>query len=120
MRNFVNNPLIELSGDQIADGNLLKLLTQPLYVVLVKVDLLSKLQNHLLVKHRVVSLESIPERAFRERSFSDLELSSHLTRVYQRFLPVDRSAISLLNNVEALRSGSDFFCTGQRGGLVIF
>ena len=49
-----------------------------------------------------MSLESISEWTLTERGVGNLNLSFHLAAVDQRFFPVYRSAIFLLDNVEAV------------------
>lgn len=74
---LINKPFIKLTSDEIANRHLLQFTTHTFNVVLILLHFLTKLENHFLVKHAIVTLESISERALTEWVLSYLDRCGH-------------------------------------------
>ena len=114
----IDNSLVELVHNEVADGYKLKVLAHSLDVMLIKVDLLHALENNILREPVIEALEGVSISSLTEWVLGNLDLGLHGRALDDRVLPVDHLCLLILHNEEIVSVDSEFGI--EVGGVLCF
>lgn len=100
--NGVNDSLIKLIDNQIANGNQLEILAHVFNIILIEIYLFHALKDQVLIEDGVIPLISISVSSFAECIAINFDLWLHSTGLDHWVLPIDHLTFRILNDIKVM------------------